>query len=117
MSTTHDVRLFERLDLEWQAGRPVVLATVIASSGSVPREEGARMVLWADGSALGTVGGGCVEADVRSAARDVLLVTKKSRCITVHLTEREAGGTGDICGGTMELFLDYLSPEGSDVGS
>jgi len=116
MSTAHDLRIFEQLDLEWRHGTPVVLATVISKSGSVPREVGARMVLWADGSALGTVGGGCVEAEVRKAAREVLLVTKQSGCITVHLTEREAGGTGDICGGTMELFLDYIRPEGSDVG-
>lgn len=115
MSSSQDLRLFERLDEEWRHGRPVVLATVIARSGSVPREEGARMVLWADGSAMGSVGGGCVEADVRSAARDVLLVTKQSKCLRVHLTELAEGGTGDVCGGTMELFLDYVSPEGRDV--
>ena len=115
MSTSHDLRLFERLHQEWQAGIPLVLATVIARSGSAPREVGARMVFWADGSAEGSVGGGCVEADVRSAARDVLLVSRQSRCIVVHLTERADGGTGDVCGGTMELFLDYLCPEGHDV--
>jgi xanthine dehydrogenase accessory factor len=117
MSTLFDVGLYERLDDEWRAGRPVVLATVIDRSGSVPREAGARMILWADGTAFGSVGGGCVEAEVRREARQLLLVTRRSTCVKLHLTERALGGTGDVCGGSMELILDYLSPEERDVGA
>ena len=108
MSTTADLQLFERIETQFALGKPMVLATIISKSGSVPREAGARMLIWADGSAEGSVGGGCVEADVRAAAREVLLVTKTSRTLRVSLTELEQGGTGDVCGGSMELFLDYI---------
>jgi xanthine dehydrogenase accessory factor len=111
MSTTADLKLFERIETQHSQGKPMVLATIISRSGSVPREAGAKMLIWADGTAEGSVGGGCVEADVRAAARDVLLVTKVSRVVKVSLTESEQGGTGDVCGGTMELFLDYIYPE------
>jgi xanthine dehydrogenase accessory factor len=111
MSTTTDLRLFERIETQHNQGKPMVLATIISKSGSVPREAGARMLIWADGSAEGSVGGGCVEALVRAAARDVLLVSKLSRTIKVSLTEQEQGGTGDVCGGSMELFLDYIHRE------
>ena len=112
---TNDLELFGRIAEEQGAGRPLVLATVIAKSGSVPRGVGARMLIWADGTALGSVGGGCVESEIHGAAREVLLVTRQPRTVTVRLTEREQGGTGDVCGGQMEVFLDYISPEAVDA--
>ena len=102
--------------MEQNAGRPVVLATVIGRRGSVPRDVGARMLIWADGTADGTVGGGCVEADIRAAARRVLLETRRPEVVSVRLTERAEGGTGDVCGGHMDVFLDYISSEAEHAG-
>ena len=113
----NDLELFETLATELEAGRPVVLATVVARSGSVPRHIGARMLIWADGSAQGSVGGGCVEADIRVVARRVHLETKRPETVQVHLTNRDQGGTGDVCGGRMDVFLDYLTSEAHIVSS
>ena len=114
MTTVSDLELYRTLETEHESGRPVVLATVVSRSGSVPRDAGARMLIWANGDAKGSIGGGCVEADVRKAAREILLDTCRSRTLTVRLTEQAQGGTGDVCGGTMEIFLDYFKSEGNN---
>lgn len=111
MNTTDDRALFERVATEQSAGRPLVLATVIGTRGSTPRETCARMLIWADGTTLGSVGGGCAEAVVVSEAREVLLSTRESRRTTVSLADDSPEGTGDVCGGQMELFLDYIAAE------
>jgi len=110
-STANDRDIFARIASEQSAGRPLVLATVIRKRGSVPRESGAKMLIWADGTAAGSVGGGCAEAEVRARAREVLLRTRHGECLTVRLTDEAQGGTGDVCGGQMELFLDYIASE------
>jgi len=107
----NDLELFEKLATEQKAGRPVVLATVIDKKGSVPRNTGARMLIWANGSADGSIGGGCVEAEIRVAARRIHLDSKTPETVNVYLTDRDQGGTGDVCGGHMEVFLDYLTSE------
>jgi xanthine dehydrogenase accessory factor len=115
MRTDTDLELFDLLTAEAAAGRPLVLATVIARRGSTPRETGARMIFWANGMARGTIGGGCVEARIAAEARDVHLGTRQSRIVSVQLTDLPEGGTGDVCGGQMDVFLDYLQPEANDV--
>ena len=115
MTTHTDQEIFARVAGETAAGRPVVMATVIARRGSVPREIGAKMIFWANGEAHGSIGGGCVEARIASEARDVLLRTRTPRVVSVHLTGLPEGGTGDVCGGQMDVFLDYLQPETNDA--
>lgn len=115
MTGQSDERLFALVAGEAAAGRPVVLATVVARRGSVPREIGAKMIFWANGEARGSIGGGCVEARVAAEARDVLLRTRCPRVVSVSLTDLPEGGTGDVCGGQMDVFLDYLKPETNDV--
>jgi xanthine dehydrogenase accessory factor len=115
MTDNTDEAIFDCIALETAAGRPLVLATVIARRGSVPREIGAKMIFWANGVAQGSIGGGCVEAKVASEARDVHLRTRGPRVVSVHLTDVPEGGTGDVCGGQMDVFLDYLKPEADDV--
>jgi xanthine dehydrogenase accessory factor len=112
VSDIDDNRMFAVVVEEADRGRPTVLATVIERRGAAPREVGAKMLLWSNGATLGTVGGGCVEAEVRAAARQVLLETRAPRTIRVRLTERAQGGSGDVCGGEMEVFLDYIEPGG-----
>lgn len=116
MKALSDADLFATLAVEQEAGHPVVLATVIRKTGSVPRETGAKMLFWANGTTLGSVGGGCVEAEVQSHARDILLRTREPRRMTVSLTEQAQGGTGDVCGGQMEIYLDYIATEHGHVG-
>jgi len=115
MTTPMDQEVFARIAEETALGRPMVMATVIARRGSVPREIGAKMIFWANGAAHGSIGGGCVEAKIASEARDVFLRTQAPRIVSVHLTGLPEGGTGDVCGGQMDVFLDYLKPEINDV--
>lgn len=90
-----------RVALEWvDAGRTCVLVTVIEARGSVPRREGARLVLGADGRQFGTVGGGEVEARALAEARALLQSPE-----TTRLVEQVA-----TCGGTVALYCEKLAP-------
>ncbi len=76
------------------------LATVVETSGSVPRHAGAKMVVLADGSTVGTVGGGSVEAAVSKAAMEALR-DQKPRLIRMELEEGDS-----VCGGQISVFVD-----------
>jgi xanthine dehydrogenase accessory factor len=96
------------------AGRPAVLATVIARRGSAPRGIGAQMIVLADGSISGTVGGGCGEEAVRSEAKRLLVGGQRAHAITIDLTADPGGEQSDICGGQYTVFLETPSDSGSD---
>lgn len=89
--------------------RKAVLATIIARKGSAPRQAGTKMLIFPDGSSLGTIGGGCMEAEVKSQARHMLAAGQKryTTCF-VDMTGREAEEEGMVCGGTLEIFLEIL---------
>jgi len=88
--------------------RPLVLATVIATRGSVPRHAGSKMIInAADGSMIGTIGGGCGEADVIAAARDVAK-TGVPVCVHVELTDRIDSFSPAVCGGVMDVFVERV---------
>ncbi|HOK06574.1 MAG TPA: XdhC family protein [Syntrophales bacterium] len=95
-------------------GRSVVAATVVARRGSAPREVGAAMAVFADGAALGTVGGGALEARIVAAAATVL-AQGRPRLERFSLTDAEAARDGMICGGTVEVLLEGL--DGGDEGT
>ncbi|UCD73493.1 MAG: XdhC family protein [Candidatus Bathyarchaeota archaeon] len=88
-------------------GERFVLVTVVRTEGSVPREVGAKMMVRQDGSILGTIGGGRIEALVIAKAKQVL---KEGKTITVtySLGEEEGVETHMMCGGEMELLLDLI---------
>ncbi len=88
------------------AGEPVVVATVAQTLGSTPRKTGAKMVVRRDGSFVGTIGGGCGEAEVWQEAMDVL-DGAAPRVVTVDLTE-PTDGEDKICGGVMRVFVERL---------
>ncbi|PRP93262.1 putative xanthine dehydrogenase subunit A [Enhygromyxa salina] len=92
--------------LEGRGLGEAALATVIRRSGSAPQVVGARMLLYADGSTLGTVGGGAIEHQVLEACQQVLR-TGKARTVEAHLVR----DLGMCCGGAMEVFVDYLQAE------
>jgi xanthine dehydrogenase accessory factor len=101
--------LFEELVRRRRLGERVVLATVVRVAGSTPRDAGARMLLLADGSIRGTVGGGVREADVLAAAR-ALLDRGGSRLLAVDFDEGLRGGEGPVCGGSMEVYMERIDP-------
>ena len=86
-------------------GERVVVATVAHTRGSTPQRRGAKMLFFEDGKTAGTVGGGCVEAEVWAEAREALR-TGRASLQRFSLTAEDAAEEGMVCGGTMEIFLD-----------
>ncbi len=89
--------------------RPVVLATVVDSSRSVPRRPGSKMLVFADGSTSGSIGGGEMEARVIAEALDVL-VERRPRRLSYSLLDPRTGDPG-VCGGEVELYLEPHMPQ------
>jgi xanthine dehydrogenase accessory factor len=104
-----EVDLFDEIQRLRQAGRKAALATIVQIRGSVPSFQTAKMLVRDDGSALGSVGGGCVEAEVWAAAQDVIR-EEKSRIMTFDLTEDSMADSGLICGGKLEIFIEPILP-------
>lgn len=94
-----------------QRGERVVVATVTRTRGSTPQRRGAKMLFFQSGETAGTVGGGCVEAEVWAEARDTMR-TGKSALHHFALTADEASEEGMVCGGTMDIFIDVWDSNG-----
>jgi xanthine dehydrogenase accessory factor len=101
--------IYEEVVRMRQEGRRGALATIVSVSGSVPSVATAKMLVRDDGSTLGTVGGGCVEAEVCSTARRVI-EQQKPRTLRFDLSQKPEDDTGLICGGTLEVFIEPLAP-------
>jgi xanthine/CO dehydrogenase XdhC/CoxF family maturation factor len=86
-------------------GETVAVATIVSTKGSTPREVGAKMVVTAWGEILGTIGGGCGEADVKREAIEVIR-TRKPRIVRVDLLDDIASDSPAVCGGIMNIFID-----------
>src|SRR4029453_9213484 len=99
-----DADIFEEIQRLRRDGRKAVLATIVQIRGSVPSFQTAKMLVRDDGSTLGSVGGGCVEADVWAAAQDVFR-EEKSRIMQFDLTEESMAEGGLVWGGTGEICL------------
>jgi xanthine dehydrogenase accessory factor len=106
-------KLFEACRAELAAGRPVVRAVIVRTWGSTPREAGADMVLDTSGGLLGTVGGGCGEAEVYELAQEMLTTESATGALLhVDLTEDPEEGGGKVCGGRFDVLLHKLKPAG-----
>ena len=93
-------------------GRGRILSTIVSRQGSAPRGVGAKMLIEADGTCTGTIGGGCVEAEVVTKAREMLATgAGKPVLYRVDLTDEEAEDEGMVCGGTVEILLDVVTGE------
>lgn len=90
-------------------GRRGALATIVGVRGSIPAFETAKMLVRDDGSIIGTIGGGCVEAEVWQAAKEVMQ-TEKPRTLRFDLNSDPKYQTGLICGGTLEVFVEPVLP-------
>jgi xanthine dehydrogenase accessory factor len=104
------IDLFEEIVRMRRAGQRGALATIVHVNGSIPSYESSRMLVREDGSIAGTVGGGCVEADVWAAAKEVI-VAETPRKLTFHLNNEAAYDAGLICGGTLEIFVEPILPQ------
>jgi len=91
-------------------GQKSALATIVEVNGSIPSFESAKMLVREDGSIVGTIGGGCVEAEVWNAAREVM-ETERSRSLRFNLGQDAAFDNGLICGGQLNVFVEPVIPQ------
>ncbi len=111
MANINAGQLYRELSEALERGETVAVATVAHTRGSTPQQRGAKMVFFADGRTEGTVGGGCIEAEVWAEAREAIR-TGHSALHHFTLTEDEASDFGMVCGGTMDIFIDIWPPKG-----
>ena len=99
-----DGAVYEALIAAQAAGEAAALATVVSVQGSVPRQAGSKMLVRADGSIVGTVGGGMMESRVIKEGLDALR-DGQTRMPSYSLNDIAAGDAG-ICGGTVQVFIE-----------
>ncbi len=102
--------LFEEIIKLRREGKRGVMATIVHTNGSIPSFESSRMLVKEDGTILGTIGGGCVEAEVWAAAKDVLK-DEAPRKMVFNLNNEASYDNGLICGGTVEIFVEPILPQ------
>ena len=113
MSTIAQRELYQLIEEANGRGERVVVATVAQTRGSTPQQRGARMLFFENGTVAGTVGGGCIEAEVWAEAREALR-SGQSALHHFSLTAEEASEEGMVCGGTMDIFIDVWTEDSQD---
>ena len=101
-------RLLEEIRLLRKEGVRAALATVIGVDGSSPAHAPMKLLVREDGTALGSVGGGCLEEDVKRLAQEVILEERTAR-FRMRLTAEDSPDSALICGGTVEVFLEPVT--------
>ncbi|HYL96981.1 MAG TPA: XdhC/CoxI family protein, partial [Terriglobales bacterium] len=101
--------IYEEIVKLRREGRRGAVATIVSVRGSIPSFRTAKMLVRDDGSIVGTIGGGCVEADVWQAAREVM-EKEKPRTLTFNLNQNPKYDTGLVCGGTLDIFIEPVLP-------
>ena len=102
--------VFDELLRLRNSGQKCALATIVQVRGSIPGFQSAKLLVREDGSLVGTIGGGCVEAEVWNAAREVM-ETGKPRNMSFSLGQDAAYDNGLICGGQLEVFVECIAPQ------
>lgn len=102
--------LYEEVVRLRRAGQKCALATIVQVNGSIPSYQSAKLLVREDGSMLGTIGGGCVEAEVWQAAREVI-ETEKPRYMDFSLGQDAAYENGLICGGQLHVYIEPVIPQ------
>jgi xanthine/CO dehydrogenase XdhC/CoxF family maturation factor len=103
-----DIAVLSAIGAAAAEGRRVAVATVVRTRGSVPRRAGSKMVIDPERGLVGTIGGGCGEADVIAAASEVMR-TGTPRLIRVELLDGTDTWSPAVCGGVMEVFVEPVS--------
>jgi xanthine dehydrogenase accessory factor len=101
--------LYEEIVALRKAGRRGAVATIVNVRGSIPSFKTAKMLVRDDGSIIGTIGGGCVEAEVWQNAREVM-ESERPRTLSFDLNNDPKYDTGLVCGGTLEIFIEPILP-------
>src|SRR6478609_8385538 len=92
-----------------EKGEPAALVTIVSTTGSTPQRIGAKMLVFADGRIVGTIGGGCYENDAFGKAREAIR-TRKPQLVHYELDDDFAQETGLICGGQMDVYIEPIEP-------
>jgi xanthine dehydrogenase accessory factor len=103
------VDIYEQIVELRRQGRRGAIATIVNVRGSIPSFQTAKMLVRDDGSIVGTIGGGCVEADVWQCAREVM-ESEKPQTLKFDLNQDPKYDTGLVCGGTLEIFVEPILP-------
>jgi xanthine dehydrogenase accessory factor len=103
-----DQRIYQAILQAVSEGRSCALATVVATRGSTPRKNGAKMLIEPGRGLVGTVGGGCGEAEVIHAAERVL-ASGAPEMVQVDLTDDPMAWTGSVCGGLLQVFVEPIT--------
>jgi xanthine dehydrogenase accessory factor len=110
--------VFAALNDALERGEEVALVTIVNSTGSTPQRVGAKMLVYADGRTVGTIGGGCYENEAFWKAREAIK-GRKPVTVKFDLNDDFAQETGLVCGGQMEVFIEPVeaSPEVFVIGA
>jgi xanthine dehydrogenase accessory factor len=92
-----------------ERGEPAALVTIVRANGSTPQRTGAKMLVYADGRTVGTIGGGCYENDALGKAREAI-ASGKPALVRYDLNDDFVEESGLICGGQMEVYIDPIAP-------
>ena len=103
------MEIYEEIVKLLRAGHKGAVATIVSVRGSIPSFKSAKMLVRDDGTIAGTIGGGCVEAEVWQAAREVM-ESEKPRTLTFDLNQDPKYDTGLVCGGTLDIFIEPVLP-------
>ena len=101
--------VYEELLRLRKLGQKCAIATIVQVRGSIPSYESAKLLVREDGSMIGTIGGGCVEAEVWNAAREVI-ENEHPRHLSFNLGQDAAYDNGLICGGQLDVFVEPVLP-------
>jgi xanthine dehydrogenase accessory factor len=101
--------IYEEIVRLRREGRRGAVATIVSVQGSIPSFKTAKMLVRDDGSIVGTIGGGCVEAEVWQTAREVM-ESEKPRTLKFNLNQNPKDDTGLVCGGTLDIFIEPVLP-------
>jgi xanthine dehydrogenase accessory factor len=104
--------VFAALAEALEEGEETALVTIVSANGSTPQRVGAKMLVYADGRTVGTIGGGCYENDAFGRAREAI-ASRRPLTVRYELNDDFAQETGLVCGGQMEVFIEPVeaSPE------
>jgi len=101
--------IYEEIVKLQRDGHKGAVATIVNVRGSIPSFKSAKMLVREDGTIAGTIGGGCVEAEVWQAAREVM-ASEKPRTLSFDLNQDPKYDTGLVCGGTLDIFIEPVLP-------
>ena len=107
-----DKEIYQGLQIVFEQNMEAALITVTSALGSTPRKPGAKLLVFADGTTIGTIGGGCGEAEAKQEAFNVI-VAHTSKIYYLNMTSDVVEEEGMVCGGIMGLFIDYIGHQSS----